>query len=122
MRVLLLIMAFGTATSAPAQFAPVPRVPAPSSLPPFVAPVGPTQAGPWRDLHDVRERIARGRDAGQLSRREARGLRRQARYVDGLTGRYAADGLSDAERRELDVRTRVLRDETAARRSGARRP
>jgi hypothetical protein len=57
----------------------------------------------------VRSRIERARDEGQLSKREARQLRREARLIGRLADRYAAGGLSPAERRELGTRTQVLR-------------
>ena len=66
----------------------------------------------WRDLADVREQIDRGRDSGTLSRREARGLRREARLIGAVADRYGRDGFSDSEMRELELRTRALRDRT----------
>jgi hypothetical protein len=79
---------------------------------------GPSNPSPGRDLRDVRQRIDQGRDAGQLSRREARQLRRQADVIGAAGGRFAQDGLSASERRELAIRTQVLRDQVTATRSG----
>lgn len=62
-----------------------------------------------RDLRNVRERIGRLEDNGHLTRREARALRREAAWIGGLARRYGRDGLSDAERRELETRTQALR-------------
>lgn len=74
------------------------------------------------DIVDVRERIRDGRDSGQLTRRDARRLRRKAGQLDTLTERYGAGGLSDAEARELDTRALVLRDQVDAKRlRGAKR-
>lgn len=84
--------------------------------PPPSAPRAPTisadRIAVARDVADAREQIHRGRAERSLSRRQARGLRREANQIDTLADRYAADGLSDAERRELDSRARVLRDVT----------
>ena len=61
------------------------------------------------DLREAREQIERRRDNGELTRREARRLRREARLIATLSQRYASDGLSDAERRELQMRTSELK-------------
>lgn len=74
------------------------------------------------DLREARKRISNGRDTGQLSKREARALRREAGQISALAERYARDGLSDSERRELDMRTQVLRDLTAAQRLRTAKP
>lgn len=64
------------------------------------------------DTVDVRDAVRAGRRAGTLSRREARGYRREAGVIDSLAERYAADGqVSDAESRELNLRSAVLRDQ-----------
>ncbi|MBJ7439704.1 MAG: hypothetical protein JHD35_11855 [Sphingopyxis sp.] len=74
------------------------------------------------DLRETRTRIRDGRNEGQLSRREARALRREAGQISTLADRYARDGLSDSERRELEMRAQVLRDLTAAQRLRAKAP
>lgn len=56
-------------------------------------------------LRHARERIERGQDEGRLTRREAKALRREASRIDVFADRFGQDGLSDAERRELEVRT-----------------
>jgi hypothetical protein len=71
-----------------------------SSLP------GPT---PRADVRDLRERIGAAREAGTLSRREARALDREARLIGRLAGLYGRDGLSAPERSELERRAAVLR-------------
>jgi hypothetical protein len=78
--------------------------------------------GESRDLGDVRDRIEDGRDSGQLSRREARRLRRGADMIGGMSDRFSVGGLSDAEQRELDNRTAVLRDQVNAQRLGVGTP
>lgn len=92
-----------------------PRVTAPTlSLPARIRPV-PSQT--YRDLSDIRERIEDGRNERSLTRRQARKLKREATYIGVLTDRFESGGLSDAERRELDVRTHVLRDQVGVRRT-----
>ena len=67
-----------------------------------------------RDLRETRETIERRRENGELSRREARTLRREVRLVAHLAARYARDGMSEGERRELELRSDVLRSRSAA--------
>jgi len=74
------------------------------------------------DLRETRKRISNGRDSGQLSKREARALRREAGQISALADRYAHGGVSDSERRELEMRAQVLRDLTAAQRLRAKAP
>ena len=66
-----------------------------------------------QDLDEARERIKRQRESGAISKREARALRREAGLIGELAARYGADGLSDDERRELEMRAQVLRAEAA---------
>ena len=66
-----------------------------------------------QDLEEARDRIKQQRESGAISKREAKALRRQAGLIDALAERYGADGLSDPERRELELRAEVLRAETA---------
>jgi hypothetical protein len=84
----------------------------------------PTMPSLGHQLGEARDRIEGGRKRGELTKREARGLRRDAGMIETLADRYGADGLSDSERRELDMRTEVLRTLTAAQRlqGAARRP
>jgi hypothetical protein len=72
------------------------------------------------DLREARETIERRRNNGELTRREARRLRREARLIASLSHRYARDGLSDDERGELALRAQVLRSRSAAPRLGPR--
>jgi hypothetical protein len=113
MRLLLIVLAAAAlAPAAPASaqivgrpvYEPVgiadPFLPDSSSPPP---PIG-------RELRQIRQRINHARDAGLISRREARQMRREARAIGLLGHRYSHGGLSDSERRELQTRTEVLRE------------
>jgi hypothetical protein len=92
---------------------------------------GPVMAGPsGRSMgHDqsaaetakIRSDIHAGRDSGQLTRREARQLKREAWQIDTLEERYAAGGLSPSEEAELFVRREALRNDVTAKRTGARK-
>lgn len=72
------------------------------------------------DLRRVRDLVGQGLEDGDLSKREAKALRREARQIDTLADRYGRDGLSESERRELDMRTQVLRAQVIAQRSSGR--
>ncbi|MFL9840538.1 hypothetical protein ABS767_06140 [Sphingomonas sp. ST-64] len=76
----------------------------------------PALPGVARDLRQVDRSIRDARDAGQLSRREARELRRESRRIAALEARYARDGLSQSERDGLAARIAALRSVAAARR------
>jgi hypothetical protein len=78
---------------------------------------GAASAQPWRDHHDngrwvsINERqrnldmrIERGVQRGDLNRREAMRLRREADHIARLEYRYRANGLSNWERSDLDRR------------------
>lgn len=95
--------------------------PAPSARTPGIVASG--TPGTARETAAIRRDIRRGRASGTVSRREARGLRRETNQIDTLAERYGADGLSDAEARELNTRTRVQHDLVNARRTrGTGRP
>lgn len=66
------------------------------------------------DLREARREVKRQRRAGQLTRAEARQLRREIALVGEIAERYDRDGLSDSERQELVVRASELRSRTAA--------
>jgi hypothetical protein len=70
-----------------------------------------------RELGGLREDIRDARDAGQLSRREARALRREGFRIEASSARYARDGTSDAEAAMLRGRTEALRSAIAAKRT-----
>ncbi|KQU48131.1 hypothetical protein ASG67_12375 [Sphingomonas sp. Leaf339] len=71
------------------------------------------------EVADVRQRVDTARDNGALSKREARGLRRETASVGLLASMYGENGLSDAERRELDGRMQVVRDNVVITRTRA---
>ncbi|WP_144062182.1 hypothetical protein [Sphingomonas sp. MM-1] len=75
------------------------------------------QQAAGRELGETRKRIKRGRDSGDLSKQEARALRKEADQIGTLAERYGRDGISDSERRELDMRSRALGGLTEARRA-----
>lgn len=83
------------------------RWPAPSPALPGVA----------RELGQADRNIREGRESGQLSRREARALRRESRQIAVLEERYARGDLSESERAELEARVAALRSVTGAKRS-----
>jgi len=62
------------------------------------------------DLRRIDRRTDRARENGEIDRREARAIQRERRAIQSIATRYAADGLSDSELRELQIRTFVLRD------------
>ena len=105
----LLIVPF----AAQAQIAP--RTPPDGGRLPGIAD-SPTHPAIGRELRETRERIDRGRESGDLSKREARALRRENRQIGVLADRYSRDGISDAEYRELEMRARVLQSQVEAQR------
>ena len=77
-------------------------------------------AGPGigREVARLRQRIDRARDAGLISRREARQLDREARLIRAMAWRWSRDGLSVPERRELEGRSRALEGAIGSARAG----
>ncbi|WP_137869801.1 MULTISPECIES: hypothetical protein [Sphingopyxis] len=122
MRLSVVLAVLLVPTAAQAQF--VPRTPPPSDRMPGISDMGTAaqRSTVDHDLRETRARIRDGRDAGQLSKREARALRREAGQISTLADRYGRDGLSDSERRELEMRAQVLRDLTAAQRLRPKAP
>jgi hypothetical protein len=70
-----------------------------------------------RSLHDVRNDIDAGRSAGQLTRSEARSLRRESYRIDAMRERFASGGYSAAEVALLNSRAEALRSAVVAKRS-----
>ena len=68
-----------------------------------------SERGVGRELHQARQAIKDRRDSGELSKREARALRREAGRIDRAQEWYARDGISDSEARELRLRAEALR-------------
>jgi hypothetical protein len=122
MRVAIGFLAALMTSPAAAQFVGKPvyePVPPPA---PFIGTSRSPGPGVARELRDVRSRIERARDEGQLSKREARQLRREARLIGRLADRYAAGGLSPAERGELGTRAQVLRSRIVRAAGTSRKP
>lgn len=57
-----------------------------------------------REIDRLESRIARGAQRGRISGREAYSLRREAHQLQGLYYRFARNGLSRGEHRDLSVR------------------
>lgn len=74
--------------------------------------------GVGREVRELKGRIDRARDRGDLSRSEARRLEREARAIGRLARLYGRDGLSPSERAELEARTNYLRDSVGRPRRG----
>ena len=60
-------------------------------------------------IANLDQRLQAGISSGAIDRNEARGLRMEMRDLIRLEARYSADGLSVAERQELQGRIRTLR-------------
>jgi len=118
MRIAAAVLVLMTALPAHAASQSLPRIPPGDTRMPGIVNVHVRTDAPEvrREIGAARTRIEQGEEAGQLSKREARALRREARQIGRLTERYSRDGLSDAEQRELDMRARALQSFTDARR------
>jgi len=66
-----------------------------------------------RQLARARDDIDRRRERGELSRSEARQLRRQLGRIRETASWYGRDGFSSAERGALELRASELRNRTA---------
>ena len=110
MRILFFILALAVAAPAKADIAPG-RSPDPvRKRDPFIG-NGRVQPPPvYKDVADIRDRIEAGRRSGEISRRDARRLDRQARGIGSLARVYRTHGLSESEARELQARANYLRD------------
>ncbi len=82
-----------------------------------------TPAGPSieRQVDRIRQDIRNGRETGQLSKREAKNLRRTAGNIDLRAGMYAQNGLTDSERSFLDSNAAALRSRVVVQRSQGKR-
>lgn len=63
-----------------------------------------------RNLDDARRSISDRRRSGDLSKTEARALKKQQRVLQALGDSYAEDGLSASEERELAMLSQALLD------------
>ncbi|ATY30729.1 hypothetical protein [Sphingomonas psychrotolerans] len=70
-----------------------------------------------REVRDIRSDIEAGRKAGQLSRSEARALRREGHRIESMRARYSQGGYTEAEVALLRSRTEALRSAVVAKRS-----
>jgi hypothetical protein len=77
---------------------------------PFLGDSSFPNAGIGRELRNIRHDIHAARESGEISGREARQLKREARAIEQLAANYADGGLSRSERDELETRTRILSD------------
>lgn len=66
------------------------------------------------DLRRIDRRTRLARERGEISRCEARAIRRQVSAIRATGYAYAASGLSDAELAALDIQTFALRDVSQA--------
>lgn len=116
MRLVLVTALLLAPLGAQAQF--MPRTPPSGDRMPGISDMGTQPSNPAlsHDLRETRQRISRGRADGELSKREARSLRREARQISTLGERYGRDGLSDSEARELETRVQILKSQAAAQR------
>ena len=64
-----------------------------------------------QEAGQLRDRIGRAREAGLITRREARRLHRQADRIAGRAHIYGRDGLSSSE--QAEIRARALAVESA---------
>ena len=80
-------------------------------------PYGPVEPTPHvATLQDAGQAIREGRRDGQLTRTEAKQLRREQRILGAIAERYAEDGLTPGEAADLDFRAHVLLEQTQAKR------
>ena len=70
-----------------------------------------------REVRGVRADIEAGRQAGQLSRSEARALRRESRRIEAMSARFSNGGYTEAEVALLRGRTEALRSATVTKRT-----
>ena len=75
----------------------------------------------YRQIEKIEDGVRDGRRSGQLTRGEARGLRREGRRIQAMARRYGVDGLSDSEIHALDIRAELLRSLTNAKRGQGRK-
>ncbi len=100
--------------AAPAQFV--------SAGPPADILAMPNQPNVVADRRDIRRAIREGLRSGDISRAEARSFKREDAAIGELGERFAQDGLSLSEERELQVRTEALRGMVNARRVRGDKP
>ena len=72
------------------------------------------EAGMQNRIIQLEARFQAGIDSGAITSSEARPLRQQIRYLSQLERRYAANGLTQAERKDLQRRFRYTRQQLRA--------
>jgi hypothetical protein len=80
---------------------------------PFIGDSRQRGPGVGRELRDVRHLIQAEREAGILSKSEARHLKREANAIEALAERDDRQGLSSSAQDELEARTHYLADAVA---------
>lgn len=107
------VVLFAAALASPAAAQIVPRHPSGDAFRPNPLTIDRRASSPGisRDMRDVRGHINDARDAGTISRAEARQLRREAWAIDSMATLFGRDGLSASEQRELETRALYLRGE-----------
>ena len=93
---------------AAAQFVPRPSYPPVAAADPFLPDSRAPGPAIWQEVDFLHARIDRARDAGLITRREARRLNREAHRIADRAWTYGRDGLSSSEREELQSRTRAV--------------
>lgn len=83
-----------------------------------VTPRGPSIG---QQLRKTRRDIRNGLESGQLTRREAKALRRQAARIAAMAERHAEGGLSGPETAALESQAEMLRGAVVAQRSAPKR-
>jgi hypothetical protein len=63
-----------------------------------------------RNLEDADRAVSNRRQRGELSKSQARALKKQHQALRNLGDRYAADGMPESEARELDMLSQALLD------------
>ena len=91
-----------------AQFVPRHTYPPVATADPFLPDSRLPGPGVWREVGFLHDRIDRARDAGLITRREARRFSRQANRIADRAFTYGRDGLSSSEQAELQSRTRAV--------------
>ena len=80
--------------------------------------LGEVEPGVGPEVGTIYKEIREGRPDEQVSRKQAKELRREAGVISDMERRYSSDGLSEPEQAELRNRAEVLRAVTNAKRLG----
>ncbi|WP_114952330.1 hypothetical protein [Sphingosinicella terrae] len=107
----LLILSFGLAAfaaPAAAQIAAPRTYPSVGAANPFLPDSRLPGPSLWQEVGHLRDRIDQAREAGLITRREARRLNRQTDRIAARSYTYGRDGLSASERTEIESRARAV--------------